>query len=99
MIAPDWQSLRVVLNERAAIYAEHFPGLLGAGATEVAERFTHDVALDLLYTFAGAWPTLGRDVGDQATRFVYLVVGGEICRFRGIELAPGAIVVDDIQVL
>jgi hypothetical protein len=46
---PDWRALSVVLNDRAAIYAEEFPAVLA-----------------------------------------------DVCRFRGIELAPGAIVVDDV---
>ena len=60
------------------------------------EAFTHEEAQGLPFTFAGAWPALGRDVKDPSTRFVYMTVGELVCRFRGIELAPGAIVVDDV---
>jgi hypothetical protein len=96
---PDWQSLRVIVNDRAAIYAEAFPGQLAAAGTRAVGWFTHDEAHDLLYTFAGAWPVLGRDADDPSTRFVYLSNGDLVCRFRGVELAPGAIVVDDVTSL
>ena len=86
----------MVVNDRAAIYAEAFPGQIHAAGGEVVEWFTHDEAHDLLYTFAGAWPVLGRDIAGRATRFVYLSNGVVVCRFRGVELAPGAIVVDDV---
>jgi hypothetical protein len=39
---------------------------------------------------------LGRDASKPSTRFVYLADGALVCRFRGVELAPGAIVVDDV---
>jgi hypothetical protein len=58
----------------------------------MAEAFTHEEAQGLLFTFAGAWPALGRDAEDPSTRFVYMTIGELVCRFRGIELAPGAIV-------
>jgi hypothetical protein len=96
MAVPDWFALRVVLNDRAAIYAEHFPASLASLSPDVIERFTHEEAQGLLYTFAGAWPTLGRDADDSSARYVYRSVGDEVCRFRGVELAPGAIVVDDV---
>lgn len=48
---------------------------------------------------AGAWPVLGRDADDSSTRFVYLTIGDLVCRFRGIELARGAIVDDDVTSL
>jgi hypothetical protein len=94
--APDWQALRVVVNDRAAIYAEAFPGRLMAVGPQAIEWFTHDEAHGLLYTFASAWPSLGRDTSDPSTRFVYLSIGALVCRFRGVDLAPGAIVVDDV---
>jgi len=96
MAVPDWFALRVVLNDRAAIYAEYFPASLANLGPDVVEWFTHDEAQGLLYTFAGAWPTLGRDADDPSTRYVYVSIAGEVCRFRGVELAPGAIVVDDV---
>ena len=94
--APDWRALRVALNDRAAIYAEEFPASLAALGPHAVEWFTHDEAQGLLYTFAGAWPVLGRDASDPSTRFVYLTVSDLVYRFRAIELAPGAIIVDDI---
>jgi len=93
---PDWRALRVALNERAVIYAEHFSASLADVGPEVVKRFTHEEAQGLLFTFAGAWPVLGRDADDPSTRFVYVVVADQVCRFRGVELAPGAIVVDDV---
>lgn len=33
------------------------------------------------------------------TRYLYMVVGAAVCRFRGVELAPGAIVDDDVALL
>lgn len=93
---PDWRSLRVVLNDRAAIYAEQFPQALAAVGSAMLEYFDHDEAQDLLFTFAGAWPGLGRDDAVPTTRFVYRAFGDVVCRFRGVELAPGAIVVDDV---
>lgn len=96
MTAPDWQALCVVLNDRAAIFAESFPGALTELGPATVERFTHQEAQGVLYTFAGAWPTLGRDASDAATRFVYLAIGSLAYRLRGVELAAGAIVVDDI---
>lgn len=80
----------------AAIYAEHFPALLAEVGSEMVERFTHEEAQSLLYTFAGPWPVLGRDPSDPDTRFLYLAFGDLVCRFRGVELAPAAIVVDDV---
>ncbi len=99
MTAPDWQALRVVLNDRAAIFAESFPGTLTELGPEAVEHFTHQEAQGVLYTFAGAWPTLGRDPSDSARRFVYVAIGDLAYRLRGVELAPGAIVVDDVASL
>jgi hypothetical protein len=65
----------------------------------VVAWFDHDEAQRLLYTFAGAWPVLGRDAADPSTRFVYLDAGGTVCRFRGVEPAQAAVVVDDVTVL
>lgn len=96
MAAPDWLALRVVINDRAAIFAEYFPAAFTGLEPDVVERFGHEDAQNLLYTFAGAWPVLGRDAGDPATRFVYVSIADQVCRFRGVELAPGAIVVDDV---
>ncbi len=62
----------------------------------MVEAFTHEEAQVLLFTFAGAWPALGRDATDPSTRFLYMTIFELVCRFRGIELAPGAIVVDDV---
>jgi hypothetical protein len=95
--SPDWQALRVSVNDRAAIYAETFPGQLAKAGQAAIGWFTHDQARALLYTFAGAWPTLGRDSNDSPTRYVYLATDNDAYRFRAIELAPGAIVVDDIS--
>ncbi len=96
VVPPDWRALSVVLNDRAAIYAEQFPAVLADAGPAVVKAFTHDEAQSVLFTFAGAWPALGRDIEDPSTRFVYLTIGELVCRFRGIELAPGAIVVDDV---
>ncbi len=96
---PDWRALSVVLNDRAAIYAEEFPAVLADVGPAMVEAFTHEEAQGLLFTFAGAWPALGRDAEDPSTRFVYMAIGELVCRFRGIELAPGAIVVDDVASL
>jgi hypothetical protein len=96
---PDWRALSVVLNDRAAIYAEEFPAVLVGVGPAMVEAFTHEEAQGLLFTFAGAWPALGRDDKDSSTRFVYVTIGELVCRFRGIELAPGAIVVDDVALL
>ena len=95
----NWRVLRVEVNDRAAIFAEAFPGVLAAAGSEVVAWFTHEEAQRLLFTFAGAWPTLGRDAGDPPTRYLYVAVGATVCRFRGVELAPGAIVVDDVAPL
>lgn len=99
VVAPDWRSLRVILNDRAAIFAEDFPAAVTAVGAEMDELFTHDEAQGLLFTFAGAWPVLGQHGDDSSTRFVYLSMGQLVCRFRGVELAPGAIVIDDIASL
>ena len=98
MAAPDWRALSVVLNDRAAIYAEEFPSALAARGHAIVESFSHEEAQDM-FTFTGAWPVLGRDANDPSTRFVYLPLGDLVCRFRGIELAPRAIVVDDVATL
>jgi hypothetical protein len=99
VVAPDWRSLHVILNDRAAIFAEDFPAAVTAIGAEMVELFTQEVAQGLLFTFAGAWPALGRDGSDSSARFVYLSIGQLVCRFRGVELAPGAIVIDDVAVL
>lgn len=99
MATPNWAALRVALNDRAAIYAEHFPASLAELEPATVDLFTHEQAQDLLFTFAGAWPVLGRDPTDPTTRFVYLALGNTVCRFRSLELAPGAIVVDDVVAL
>lgn len=96
MTEPDWPFLRVVVNDRAAIYAEHFPGRLIAAGEATITWFSHDEAHLLLYTFAGAWPGLGRDSENESVRYVYRSDGNLVCRFRGLELAPGAIVIDDV---
>jgi hypothetical protein len=96
VVPPDWRALSVVLNDRAAIYAEEFPGVLADVGPAMVEAFTRQEAQGLLFTFAGAWPALGRDAKDPSTRFVYVTIGELVCRFRGIELAPGAFVVDDV---
>ncbi|MEM9893549.1 MAG: hypothetical protein AAF962_22060 [Actinomycetota bacterium] len=87
------------LNERAAIFSEGFPGVLEAAGAEAIDWFTQDVAQEVLFTFAGAWPALGRDQANVERRYVYVAPAGVAYRLRGIELAPGAIVVDDIVVL
>lgn len=97
MPSPDWQALRVSVNDRAAIYSEAFPGQLTKAGQAAIDWFTHEQAHSVLYTFAGAWPTLGRDSNDSETRYVYLATDNDLYRFRAIELAPGAIVVDDIS--
>ena len=96
MTEPDWAKLRVVVNNRAAIYAEHFPGRLIAAGEDAIRWFSHDEAHLLLYTFAGAWPGLGRDSDNESTRYMYRSDGEIVCRFRDMELAPGAIVIDDV---
>jgi hypothetical protein len=93
---PDWRALSVVLDDRAAIYAEEFSAVLAGVGPAMVEAFTHEEVQGLLFTFAGASLALGRDAKDPSTRFVYLTIGEPVCRFRGIELAPGAIVVDDV---
>ncbi len=99
MVAPDWRSLRVVLNDRAAIFVEDFPSAVTAVGAEMVESFTHEEVQGLPFTFAGAWPVLGHDAGDSSTRFVHLSIDELVCRFRGVELAPGAIVIDDVASL
>ncbi len=64
----NWWVLRVEVNDRAAIFAEVFPGVLPAAGSEVVAWFTHKEAQCALFTFAGAWPALGRDGGDPSTR-------------------------------
>ncbi len=73
--------------------------MLAAAGPAVVQSFTHEKAQGLLFTFAGAWPVLGRDADDPSTRFAFVTIGDLFCRFRGIELAPGAIVVDDVMSL
>lgn len=97
MASPSWRVLRVEVNDRAAIFAEAFPGVLAAAGAEAL--FTHEQAQRTLFAFAGAWSSLGRDADDSSTRYLYMAVGMTVCRFRGVELAPGAIVVDDIAPL
>lgn len=100
MVTPNWQTLRVEVNDRAAIYAEAFPKRVSDAGPELVAWFTHDQAQGVLYTFAGAWPALGRDATDPtSTPFLYLIAGEVVCRFRGVELAPGAIVVDDMTTI
>ena len=98
MSPPDRRALSVVLNDRL-IYAEEFPAVLADVGPAMVEAFTHEEAQGLLFTFAGAWQALGRDAEDPSKRFVYMAIGELVCRFRGIELAPGAIVVDDVASL
>ena len=50
MAAPDWRTLRVVLNDRAAIYAEYFPASVANLGPEFQERFTDDEAQRLRST-------------------------------------------------
>ena len=96
MTAPNWRGLSVVLNDRAAIYAEEFPAAIAAAGSSMVQSFTHEEAQALLFTFAGAWPVLGRDADNPSTRYVYVTIGDLVCRFRGVELEPGAIVVDEV---
>lgn len=102
MGAPDWPLLLVVLNDRAAIYGETFPALWVAAPAEVQAWLDHDVAADVLSTFAGAWSSLGRNdaIDPPEVRWQYRAVpsGSFAVAFRGRELAPGAIVVDDLIV-
>lgn len=88
--------LLVTVNDRAAIFAEGFPARIEAAGSDVRDWFSHAQAHDLLYTFAGAWTTLGHDPDDTTVRFVYLSNGHFACRFRAIELRSSAIVVDDV---
>jgi len=41
---PDWRALSVVLNDRAAIYAEEFPAVLADVGPAMVEAFTHEEA-------------------------------------------------------
>jgi hypothetical protein len=93
---PNWGLLLVTVNDRAAIFSEEFPARIAAAGSDVGLWFSHAQAHDLLYTFAGAWPTLGRDPYDPAVRYVHLSDGEFVCRFRAIELRSSAIVVDDV---
>ena len=96
MTAPDWKLLLVSVNDRTAIFSEDFPAKIAGGGDEVQRRFSHDEAHEVLYTVAGAWPTLGRNHADANTRYLYRSSGGLVCRFRAVELRPGALVVDDV---
>lgn len=96
MPSPDWQSLVVSVNERVAIYAEHFPGSLRAAGDDVVAWFTDDQARKALFTYAGAWRTLAHDADEPTVRYLYVSDGTTTCRFRGVELAPNAIVVDKL---
>jgi hypothetical protein len=56
--------------------------------------------LSLLSTFAGAWASLGAD--QQGRRYIYRALPDHpgavgVFWFRGIELAPGQIVVTSVQ--
>lgn len=100
MKRPEWSSLKVEQNGRIAMYAEDFPARLLEARPSVIRWFTHRQALLVLNTFAGAWPTLGRnaDVDPDDTRWLYLANSElVVCRFRGRELAAAAIVVDDLD--
>ncbi len=99
MKPPDWQSLIVSVNERSAIYVEHFPNAIRNADERLLMWFTDDQARHVLFTFAGAWPTLARDPSDRSTRYLYLSDGSFVCRFRGIELAPNTIVVAEMTML
>ena len=89
----------VSVNTRAAIFDEHFPAEIIAAGDDVTTWFSHDEAHHVLYTFAGAWPGLGRDHDDDSTRYLYRSNGEIVCRFRGVQLTPNAIVVDGIVAL
>ena len=41
---PDWRALSVVLNDRAAIYAEEFPAVLAGVGPAMVEAFIHEEA-------------------------------------------------------
>lgn len=73
--------------------------MLDHAGEPVVAWFSHDQAHDLLFTFAGAWPSLGRDREDPSVRYVFLSNGEFACRFRGVELTSGAIVIDEVKVL
>lgn len=89
----------MAVNARAAIFDEHFPAEILAAGDDVIAWFSHDEAHHVLYTFAGAWPGLGRDREDDSTRYLYRSNGKIVCRFRGVQLTPSAIVVDGIVAL
>jgi len=102
----DWWSLDTTVDGRAAIFDERFPGRLAeaiatANNPETAwEAFTPLYALGLLDTFAGAWAALGPAGGCR--RFVYRALpytpdSRDVFWFRGVELAPGQIVVETTQ--
>jgi hypothetical protein len=82
------------------MYAEHFPALIATARPEALAWFTHDQALVVLDTFAGAWPTLGRntELDPSDARWLFVATpNAVVCRFRGRELAHAAIVVDDFD--
>jgi hypothetical protein len=56
---PDWRALSVVLDDRAAIYAEEFPAVLPDVGPAMVEASTHEEARGLLFIVAGAWTALG----------------------------------------
>ncbi|MEX0666935.1 MAG: hypothetical protein WD313_01245, partial [Acidimicrobiia bacterium] len=39
VVPPDWRALSVVLNDRAAIYAEQFPAVLADAGPAVVKAF------------------------------------------------------------
>ncbi len=99
MKPPDWRSLVVSVNDRSAIYVEHFPNAFENADARLLRWFTDEQARQVLFTFAGAWPTLARHSSDRSTRYLYLSDGSFVCRFRGIELAPNTIVVAEMTML
>lgn len=44
---PDWQVLRLTVDDRAAIYAETFPGRVADAGQAAVEWFTHIVVDDI----------------------------------------------------
>lgn len=52
MAAPNWRTLRVEVNDRAAIYAEAFPSLIAAAGPTLVTGSTHDQAQYLCWRLA-----------------------------------------------
>lgn len=86
-----WASLIVAVSDgfadRVAVFDERFPAALAALGNP--EWFTVDLAMSVLHSFAGAWPTLGRAPVDPPSErsMVGVVPGVGAVRFVGRNLA------------